>query len=164
MPLPAEPGAAIVEEELPPGPPPPPEPPPRALWPWLLALLILVLAGLAALFFATRDNGKKTTTAATRTVPRVVGFGKAAAVTRLEQFGFTVQIRPVPSAKPKDQVLAQAPQAGAKLSRGGAVALTVSSGPPRSGVPNVVGLEFPAAVERLRAAHLAARRKDVFAR
>jgi len=164
VPLPAEPGAAIVEEELPPGPPPPPEPPPRAIWPWLLALLILVLAGLAALFFATRDNGKKTTTAATRTVPRVVGFGKAAAVTRLEQFGFTVQIRPVPSAKPKDRVLAQAPEGGAKLSSGGLVALTVSSGPPKQGVPNVVGLKVSTAVKRLQAAHLDSRQKIVFAR
>jgi eukaryotic-like serine/threonine-protein kinase len=154
---------------LPAGPPPPPpppleEPPPsRAVWPWLLLLLLLVLVGLGVLIFATRDGDKKTTPT-TRSVPRVVGLDKDAAVARLAQEGFESQVRRVASAKPKDRVTAQAPQPGARLSRGATVALTVSSGPPKQGVPDVVGLNVAAAVKRLQAAQLDSRQKVVFAR
>jgi serine/threonine-protein kinase len=160
-PLPVEP---LLEPPLEPPPPPlPPEPPPgRAIWPWLLLLLLLVLVGLGALLFVTHHGHKKHAT--TKAVPAVVGLTKQAATTRLKQSGFVVQIRPVASSKPKDVVVAQAPQPGAKLSPGGLVALTVSAGPPKQGVPDVVGLKVSEAITRLRAAHLDSRQKIVFAR
>jgi serine/threonine-protein kinase len=166
VPLPVE---QPLEPPPPPGPYPPgpplEEPPPsRQLWPWLLLLLLLVLGGLAALLFATH-HGKKHSTiaAATKPVPAVVGLTKQAATAKVTQAGFNAQIRFVPSAKPKNQVVAQAPQAGAKLSTGGAVSLTVSSGPPKQGVPNVVGLKAAAAIGRLQTAHLGSREQLVFA-
>ena len=51
--------AVTVEERRLAGPPPGPpvDPPPdRELWPWLLVLLVLVLAGIAVVYFATRDD------------------------------------------------------------------------------------------------------------
>jgi beta-lactam-binding protein with PASTA domain len=54
------PGLSSAPTELigPPAPPPAePEPPPdRELWPWLLVLSVLVIAGLAAVWYATRDS------------------------------------------------------------------------------------------------------------
>ncbi|HEX6699446.1 MAG TPA: PASTA domain-containing protein [Gaiellaceae bacterium] len=161
LPLPAAPPGP------PPGPPPGEPPPSRAVWPWLLLLLlVLVLIGLGALFFATHhDNNKATrTVAATKNVPAVVGFTKTGATQRLTQAGFEVQVRSAPSAKPKDRVIAQAPEAGAKLSRGGTVALTVSSGPPKQSVPDVVGMRVSEAIAKLKIAHLDSRQKVVFAR
>ena len=161
-------GATLPLPPEPPAPPPPAlleEPPPsRSVWPWLLLLLILVLVGLGVLLFATHHGKHTRTVAATKPVPAVVGLTKTAATARVTQAGFNAQVRFAPSAKPKDQVIAQAPQPAARLSRGGTVALTVSSGPPKHGVPSVVGLEAAAAIKRLQAAHLGSREKLVFAR
>src|SRR5437763_5547930 len=167
-----EPTAPLPVEPVPPGPPPPvpqpgpplEEPPPsRAIWPWLLLLLVLVLLGLGLLILLTHRDHNKSTAPTTKSVPSVVGLTKAAASARLTQLGFTVQIRLTPSARPKDVVIAQAPQAGATLSRGGVVALNVSNGPPKAGVPNVVGLKVATAIAKLRAAHLDSQQKIVFA-
>src|SRR5437588_3279197 len=171
-PAPPPPDLAGETLPLPPGPPGPPppapleEPPPsRAVWPWLLLLLVLVLVGLGALLFATHHGKKQTTTvAATKPVPAVVGLTKTAATARVTQAGFDAQVRFAPSARPKNEVVAQAPQPGARLSRGGTVALTVSSGPPKQGVPDVTGQKVAAAIRRLRAAHLDSREQLVFAR
>jgi beta-lactam-binding protein with PASTA domain len=162
---PADPTLPLPAAPPPPGPPLEEPPPSRAVWPWLLLLLLLVLVGLGVLFFATHHHNKPVrTVAATKPVPAVVGLTKAAASQRLTQAGFDAQIRFAPSAKPKDVVFAQAPEAGARLSRGGAVAITVSSGPSKQGVPAVIGLKLDAATARLRAAHLESRQKGVFAR
>jgi eukaryotic-like serine/threonine-protein kinase len=168
-----------------PGPPPPPEAPPvappdvlppdpyapepppeRQLWPWLLALAILVLGGLAALVvFATRDHHKKptVTVVATRAVPSVVNLPKATAVSRVTNAGFKAQIRITPSSSRKGVVVAQAPQGGARLSEGGTVALAVSAGKPKLGVPNVVGLPIATAVKKLQAAGVESNQRVVFA-
>jgi eukaryotic-like serine/threonine-protein kinase len=150
---------AAVEEtvEVPP-PPPPAPPPPRPFWPWLLGLLILVLAGLLLLWLLSRNDNNKPATA---TVPSVVGLPQQAATGRLRAAGFNVQIRLVPSRRPKGVVISQAPQAGAILSRGSTVALSVSGGPPKTGVPDVVGLRAAEAVSKLDAAGLKVEQKTV---
>jgi beta-lactam-binding protein with PASTA domain len=157
-------------EVAPPDVPPPdpfgPEPPPdRHLWPWLLALAIVVLGGLAALIiFTTRDDHKKTVTvAATPTVPSVVSLPKAVAVKRVTGAGFNAQIRLTPSSTRKGMVVAQAPDGGTRLSQGGTVALTVSAGKPKLGVPDVVGLPVAKAVKKLKAAGLGWNQRVVFA-
>lgn len=163
-PLPVEPVPAGPPPVPPPGPPLEEPPPSRAIWPWLLLLLVLVLLGLGLLILVTHRDHHKSTAPTTKSVPAVVGLTKAAASARLTQLGFTVQTRLTPSARPKDVVIAQAPQAGATLSRGAVVALNVSNGPPKAGVPSVVGLKLSVAIARLRAAHLDSRQKIVFAR
>jgi beta-lactam-binding protein with PASTA domain len=152
------------------GPPPDPygpEPPAeRHVWPWLLALGILVLGGLAALIiFTTRDHHKKhtVTVAATHTVPSVVSLPRAVAVKRVTGAGFNAQVRFTPSSARKGMVVAQAPDGGARLSQGGTVALTVSAGKPKLGVPNVVGLPVAKAVKKLKAAGLGWNQRVVFA-
>ena len=154
----------------PPDVPPPdrfaPEPPPeRHLWPWLLALAIVVLGGLAALFFATHHHHhKKTVTVvATPRVPSVVSLPRPVAVRRVTQAGFNAQIRFTPSSTKKGMVVAQAPEGGARLSRGGTVAVTISAGKPKLGVPNVVGLPVATAVKKLQAAGLGSNQRVVFA-
>jgi len=125
-----------------------------------------VLGGLAALiFFTTRDHHKKhtTTVVATRSVPSVVRLSKAIAVQRVTGAGFNAQIRLTPSSTKKGVVVAQAPQGGARLSQGGTVALTVSAGKPKLGVPNVVGLPIATAVKKLKAAGLVWNQRVVFA-
>src|SRR5919206_2389170 len=157
----------VAPPDVPPPDPYGPEPPPeRDVWPWLLALGILVLGGLAALiFFTTRDHHKKhtVTVAATRTVPSVVSLTKAVAVKRVTGAGFNAQIRFTPSSSKKGMVIAQAPEGGARLSQGGTVALTVSAGKPKLGVPDVVGLPVAKAVKKLKAAGLGFNQRVVFA-
>ena len=157
------------------GPPPPypgeplplEEPPPeRELWPWLLALAIVVVGGLAALIvYAThRHHHKRTVTVvATRAVPSVVSLPRAVAVRRITASGFNAQIRLSPSRRPKGMVIAQAPEGGAKLSQGSAVALTVSGGKPKIVAPNLVGLSAATATKRLQAAGLRSTERLVFA-
>ena len=157
----------VAPPDVPPPDPYAPEPPPdRHVWPWLLALAIVVLGGLAALIiFATRDHDKKqpVTVAATRTVPSVVSLPKAVAVKRVTAAGFNAQIRFTPSSTRKGMVVAQAPDGGARLSQGGTVALTVSAGKPKLGVPDVVGLPVAKAVKKLKAAGLGWNQRVVFA-
>jgi eukaryotic-like serine/threonine-protein kinase len=157
----------VAPPDVPPPDPYAPEPPPeRHVWPWLLALGILVLGGLAALIvFTTRDHHKKhtVTVAATHTVPSVVNLPKAVAVKRVTGAGFNAQIRFTPSSTKKGIVVAQAPEGSARLSQGGTVALTVSGGKPKLGVPNVVGLPVAKAVKKLKAAGLGFDQRVVFA-
>jgi beta-lactam-binding protein with PASTA domain len=158
---------AVAPPDVPPPGPYEPEPPAeRHVWPWLLALGILVLGGLAALIiFTTRDHHKKhtVTVAATHTVPSVVSLPKAVAVKRVTGAGFNAQTRFTPSSSKKGSVVAQAPEGGARLSQGGTVALTVSAGKPKLGVPNVVGLPVATAVRKLQKAGLGYNQRVVFA-
>jgi serine/threonine-protein kinase len=142
------------------------EPPPeRHLWPWLLALAVVVLGGLAALIVLTTHHHKKRTVTVvpTRTVPSVVSLPKGVAVRRVTHAGFNAQVRFAPSSSRKGMVVAQAPEAGSRLSQGGMVALTVSAGKPKQGVPDVVGLSVATAVKRLQAAGLDSSQRVVFA-
>jgi len=148
---------------VPPGPPPPPPaepPPPREIWPWLLALLLVALAIVGGVLLLThRGNGGPST----KRVPDVVGLAGRDAVRRLSADGFRSRIAAVNSSKPKDIVLSQAPQAGARLSKGGTVALTVSAGAAKVVVPTVTGATVASATRRIRAAHLVARQTPVSA-
>ena len=114
---------------------------------------------------ATHHHHKKRTdtVAAMRIVPSVVSLPRDAAVKRLTDAGFDVQVRFGASPKPKGVVVVQAPQGGARLSQGGTVALTVSRGRPKLAAPNVVGLPIATAAKRLKAAGLESTQRVVFA-
>ncbi len=171
--------AVTIEEQRPAPPPPGPpvEPPPeRELWPWLVVLLVLVLAGIAVVYFATRDDKSQpqaatpapvppttvpaspTRTAvrtpapsARVTVPRLVGLTAPVALTRLRQLGLTVNTQNVFSEKPPTVVVAQTPGSSRKLAKGETVMLNISKGPRAVAVPDVVGQTAADALSTLQA-------------
>jgi len=144
----------------------PPEPPPdRELWPWLLVLGLLVLAGLAAIWYATRDNGspasapetrlttvaavpakpkpkkQPTTTAVAQVaVPDLVGQKRDDAVGTLEAAGLTASVNEVPSAQDKDIVVAQSPSGDEQVDKGSSVTLNVSKGEEKPVEPATVSV------------------------
>jgi beta-lactam-binding protein with PASTA domain len=121
--------AAATQEEIaePVGPPPD-----RTWWIWLLLLLLLVIGGLLAWFFATRGPGKTT-------VPHVVGMRAQNAVATLHRKHLKDRELVGPSARPPNVVFAQTPGAGKQVNKNQTVIISVSSGPARKPVPNVVG-------------------------
>src|SRR5438067_477398 len=126
-------------------------PPPRRplIWPWLLLLLLVVLAGIAAVYFLTRDNGSKAH------VPNVVGEPTAIAVRDLGQHGYATDVHArVTSGSGVGKVISQAPAGGTELDHGHTVTIVVGRGPSKSGVPNVVGLSVAQAFVRLQSAGL----------
>jgi beta-lactam-binding protein with PASTA domain len=142
-----QPGGRYVREEV-------EQPPPRRplLWPWLLLLLLLVAGGLAAAYFLTRDDGGSETR-----VPDVVGEPLAGAIRELGQHGYPADVRERVSATGIGRVVAQEPDAGAKLDRGEQVAILVARGRMSVQVPKVVGLPVAKAFERLQAKGLRGR-------
>ena len=145
--------------------------PPRrrmpVIWPWLLALLLLVLGGLGAYYFLSQDDddddAATTTTIAIAQVPVLVGLREERAEERIREAGYESEVDRKASAKPRGVVFAQDPEAGTDLERGETVSITVSTGPPRETVPDVVGQPVDEAVEDLRAVGLGSERVEAFA-
>jgi beta-lactam-binding protein with PASTA domain len=100
------------------------------IWPWLLALLVLVLAGLAALWYFTRED--------TKAVPDTVGQTLEAAVSRLQDEGFKTNITQENDDSPEGRVFEQDPAGGEEAEEGSTVAIVVSRGPATAEVPDVV--------------------------
>ena len=90
--------------------------------------------------------------APTIAVPRLVDLTSAEARGQLRDLGLRFTQRPVESDRAKGTVVEQSPRAGARLRKGQAVTLTVSTGPARVAVPDVVGLDEQAARDELTAA------------
>ena len=86
--------------------------------------------------------------------PNVVGLPVTKAVKKLKAAGLGWNQRVVFASAPLGHVTAQRPAAGAAVKKGSTVALTVSRGPQRVAVPNVVGRRRDDAIARLRSAGL----------
>src|SRR5919205_1292236 len=86
--------------------------------------------------------------------PNVVGLPVATAVKKLEAAGVGYEQGVGFAAPPPGRVTAQRPAAGGAVKKGSTVALTVSKGPQRVAVPNVVGRRRDGAIARLRSAGL----------
>lgn len=84
--------------------------------------------------------------------PNVVGLPVAKAVAKLKTAGLGFNQQVVFASAPPGRVTAQRPAAGAAVKKGSTVALTVSKGPQRVAVPNVVGRRRDDAIARLRSA------------
>jgi serine/threonine-protein kinase len=95
-----------------------------------LALLLLLAGGVLA-YALTRPNSVL--------VPTVIGQDEVAARTILEDAGFEVAVRGVPSDSPRGTVLEQDPTAGSEADEGSTVRIDVSLGPATVGVPPVTG-------------------------
>jgi beta-lactam-binding protein with PASTA domain len=170
-----------IYEEAPPPPGPPPqgaplEEPPisRELWPWMLVLLALVLAGLAAAYFVSRDDGRKTqasTTVVTTVaaspatptpapkpvvrprveVPNVLGIPAATAIKALQRKNLRADVKSVFSTKPSGIVAGQKPAPGVRLAKAGTVTLLVSKGGRPAAVPDLVGQSAAQAINVVQA-------------
>ena len=121
------------------------EPDRRRRWRWIvLALLACGVAALVA-FALTRPSHVRQS--------RRDRAGRRPATQILDDKGFEVAIKAVPSAAPRDQVVEQDPiptdRGGGKAEEGSTVTLSVSSGPAIVAVPSVAGLDEAEATKRL---------------
>jgi eukaryotic-like serine/threonine-protein kinase len=87
-------------------------------------------------------------------VPKVVGLTIAVAVRRLQAAGLKTRQRVIFASAPAGRVVAQRPATGTTVKKGSTVALSVSKGPQRVRVPNVVGRSRDDAVGRIKKAGL----------
>jgi eukaryotic-like serine/threonine-protein kinase len=82
-------------------------------------------------------------TPASRQIPNVVNLAATAASQRLAAAGFRISAIRQPSLTvPKNSVISTVPTGGATGPRGSFVVVTISTGPPKVAVPNVVGETF----------------------
>ena len=124
------------------------------IWPWLLLLLLLVLGGLGAYYYFSQED--------TNTVPSLIGEREEPAEGEVREAGFEPQSERVRHAKPLGVVVGQRPEAGTELEEGETVLLTVSNGPPRDTVPDVVGQTRSEATADLAAASFEAEVTEAF--
>jgi serine/threonine-protein kinase len=115
---------------------------------------IVVVLEVAERPAATTTEETTTTTSEPETVgvPDLVGLSSAEARSRLGELGLRWTQRPLTSSRPQGTVVRQSPVPGAEVREGGRVTLTVSTGPARVEVPDVVGLDERSARQELRAA------------
>jgi eukaryotic-like serine/threonine-protein kinase len=162
----------------PPGPPPPQaprrpppyepgyyqEPPPkRRRWlPWLVVALLLAAAGVAGWYVFSQIQDQLAANEPVA-VPNVVGLKEEAAVKLIQNAGFEPEVERSANADvEKGRVMSQNPSAGTRIQKGDRVTLLVSTGPPKTQVPDVVGLDYADAVQQLDEANLTARKREVF--
>jgi beta-lactam-binding protein with PASTA domain/tRNA A-37 threonylcarbamoyl transferase component Bud32 len=136
----------------------------RRAGPWLLVLLLLAAAALAGWYVFTQIEEQLGS--ATAAVPLVEGLKEAPAVAQIEAAGLEADVIRAASTEdvPAGTVGDQDPEAGVRISEGDTVTLYVSTGPPKTVVPDVVGLTFEEAIEELDGADLEWQRREVFSR
>jgi eukaryotic-like serine/threonine-protein kinase len=140
-------------------------PPPRKKrrWvPWLVALLFAAAAAAAGWYVYTQIQDELQE-AKPVGVPEVVGLTEAQAIEKIEELGLVPEVERGPSAEqPAGRVFEQEPRSGTDVARGETVLIRVSTGPPLTTVPNVVGRQYEDALDELDQASLSARRVQVF--
>ena len=151
--------------------PPPPygpgyydEPPKkRRRWaPWLLVLLLLAAAGIAGWYVFSQIQDQLAANEPVA-VPNVVGLKEEAAVTLIQNAGLEPDVQRAANADvEKDRVFDQNPNPGNRIQKGDRVTLLVSTGPPKTSVPDVVGMNYGDAVQALNDVNLKATKREVF--
>jgi serine/threonine-protein kinase len=145
---------------------PPAEEPPYEAWEperrrrWRWFVLALLAAGVVALvaFALSRPSHVA--------IPDVIGQNVDVATQALDNKGFEVAIKAVPSAAPRNQVVEQDPiptdRGGGKAEEGSTVTLSVSSGPAIVAIPDVTGLTPQDATKRLQKAGFSVTDREQF--
>jgi eukaryotic-like serine/threonine-protein kinase len=130
------------------------EPRRRALWPWFIALLFVAAAIIGGYFLYDQIqnelSGAKTVVVEDYRQNREID-----AVKRIRSIG----LKPNPVRQPNADVEAtfvfnQTPRAGERTQKGNFVTIYVSTGPPKTTVPSVVGEQLDQALGDLRDANL----------
>jgi eukaryotic-like serine/threonine-protein kinase len=133
----------------------------RAFWPWLLALLLVVAAAIAAVYVYNQIQQELNANKPIA-VELYVGLQEKQAVENIQADGFKPDVKRLPNTKqPQGVVYDQDPDAGQRQDKGNFVTIWVSTGPPKTTVPNVNGLSRDEAVSRLASAHLQANVHEV---
>jgi beta-lactam-binding protein with PASTA domain/tRNA A-37 threonylcarbamoyl transferase component Bud32 len=151
--------------------PPPPygpgyydEPPKkRRRWaPWLLVLLLLAAAGIAGWYVFSQIQDQLAANEPVA-VPNVVGLKEEAAVALIQDKGLEPDVQHAANADAeKNRVFDQNPNPGTRIQKGDRVTLLVSTGPPKTSVPDVVGMNYGDAVQALNDVNLKATKHEVF--
>src|ERR687887_2415574 len=142
------------------------EPPPkRRRWaPWLLVVLLLAAAGFAGWDVFTKIQDQLSANA-TVPVPNVVGIERRLAEQKIEAAGLKPKVERSASKEVKAGiVISQNPDGGVRIQKGDQVTIVVSTGVPKTTVPDVVGMDYADAVDALNQAHLNARKREVFSK
>ena len=169
-------GTAVTRPQGPPPPtartpPPPPygpgyyEEPPRKRrrWgPWLLVALLLAAAGIAGWYVFSQIQDQLAANEPVA-VPNVIGLKEEAAVNLIQQAGFEPDVQRAANADvEKGRVFDQNPNPGNRIQKGDRVTLLVSTGAPKTSVPDVTGMNYGDAVQALNDANLNASKNEVF--
>lgn len=115
---------------------------------WLIAVAMVVVLTVAVTIAINVFGGS------TRDVqvPDVAGQASADAIATLQNHGFRTRTQQKPdSAVPPDHVISTDPSTGASVDAGDEVTVNVSTGPEQREVPDVSGLTYGDAVQKLKA-------------
>lgn len=123
----------------------------RRKWRGLVALVLVIALAAAAAGLAWWLNSGQYTT-----VPAVAGLVSAQAEAKLSEQGLGVEFANPKFSEivPDGEVISSDPEAGEQIADDGTVALTLSKGPERYEVPEVVGLSLAKARAKIKAGNL----------
>jgi serine/threonine-protein kinase len=130
------------------------EAPRRAFWPWFVALLFVV-AAIVGGYFLYDQVQEQLSGSKTVAVESYLGIREIAAVQKIRDIGLKPNpVRQANADVDATYVFAQTPKAGERTQKGNFVTIYVSTGPPKTEVPSVVGLALDRALSELRDAEL----------
>ena len=134
----------------------------RPVWPWLLVLLLLLAAALTG-WFVYQQVRDELADAGTVGVPYLVDLRETQAVGQVLDAGLEPNvIREATADVEAGFVFKQDPTNGSKASTGDTVDIYVSTGPPQTEVPDVIGQSRDDAVAALARADLEPKIVEVF--
>jgi eukaryotic-like serine/threonine-protein kinase len=134
----------------------------RRAAPWLLVLALLAAAAVAGWYVFTQIQ-EQLEASEPVAVPPLIGLREANAIAQLDRLGLEAEVERGASTEYDEGIVAdQEPKEGTRIQKGDAVTILVSTGPPMTTVPDVVGDSFEEAVAKLQDANLEWRRRDVF--
>ena len=130
------------------------EPPRRAIWPWIVALLF-VTAALVGGYFLYSQIQDQLSGSKTVAVGDYRGIREADAVPKIRAKGLKPNVVRQPSTTVDETfVISQTPNPGDHIPKNNFVTIYVSTGPPKTEVPNVVGEQQDRALSDLQDASL----------
>jgi serine/threonine-protein kinase len=131
------------------------EPRRRAVWPWFIAFLFVVAAIVGGYFLY--DQVQDQLSGSTVAVENYVGIREADAVRKIRDIGLRPNPVRQPNADeryPETYVFSQTPKPGERITKNNFVTIYVSTGPPKTTVPSVVGRQLDEALADLQDAEL----------